>query len=228
MIKHVFFDLDRTLWDFESNSDLTLRQLFLQFELNLFIESPEKFIAEYKKINSDYWNNYRLGKTTKEALRTGRFVDTMNHFGIANQIDAEKFGEAYLSVCPTLTQLFPGTKTMLETLKQKGLHLHIITNGFTEAQEVKMDKCGLNPFFDVILCSDTIGINKPDKKIFLEALRRANAQPSESVMVGDHPDIDVLGASAVGMRGILFNPENIPCSPFMEEVNHWDDFAKMI
>lgn len=228
MIKHVFFDLDRTLWDFESNSDQTLKQLYTDFKLNKYVSSSEVFIAEYKKINSDYWNNYRLGKTTKEALRTGRFHDTMAFFGIDNKVDAEKLGESYLAICPTLTKLFPGTITMLKQLKKNNLHLHIITNGFTEAQEIKLEKCELNPYFEQIICSDAIGINKPEKGIFLEAMKRADAKPSESIMVGDHPEIDVLGACAAGMRGILFNPNDIPCSPFMEQVNNWEDFPEII
>jgi putative hydrolase of the HAD superfamily len=228
MIKHIFFDLDRTLWDFESNSDKALHQLFFQFQLEQFIATPEIFIETYKKINADYWESYRLGKTTKEALRTGRFSDALGHFKINNKIDGKALGEAYLQLCPTLTQLFPYTVEMLKELQFLDFRLHIITNGFTESQHEKLKNCQLTGYFDQVICSDEIGINKPDKRIFLEALKRANAIAEESVMIGDHPEIDVLGACAAGMRGILFNPDKIPCSPFMEQVNHWQDFTKTV
>jgi putative hydrolase of the HAD superfamily len=229
MIQHVFFDLDRTLWDFDSNSDLALRELFFEFELDKQIDNPDTFIHKYKEINDDYWNNYRVGKTTKEALRSGRFFDTLQQFEIADKIIAEKLGDRYLELCPTLTKLFPGTIEMLSSLQNLGINLHIITNGFAESQHIKLTNCGLSDYFQVIICSDELSVNKPDPAIFLEAMKRADATPKNSVMIGDHPEIDVLGATAVGMRGVLFNPQkNYSVSPAFEQINHWDEFLMLL
>ena len=229
MVKHVFFDLDRTLWDFDSNSDLALRQLFIEFNLDKKIDDPDTFITKYKEINEDYWNNYRFGKTTKEALRSGRFYDALLYFNYSDQQLAEKIGDRYIELCPTLTKLFPGTVEMLSTLKDLGIYLHVITNGFSESQHIKLTNCGLIDFFQVIVCSDEISISKPDAGIFLEAMKRANAKPKESIMIGDHPEIDVLGATAVGMRGVLFNPErNYSVSSNFEQINHWREFPMLI
>ena len=229
MIQHVFFDLDRTLWDFDSNSDLALRELFFEFNLDKKIDNPDTFITKYKEINDDYWSNYRTGKTTKEALRSGRFFDTLLLFNFTDQQLAEKIGDRYIELCPTLTKLFPGTVEMLSTLKDLGINLHVITNGFSESQHIKLTNCGLIDYFKVIVCSDEIAISKPDPGIFLEAMKRANATPKESIMIGDHPEIDVLGGTAVGMRGILFNPdENYSVSPNFEQIHHWEEFPMLI
>ena len=61
-------------------------------------------------------------------------------------------------------------------------------------------------YFDVIVCSDQVGFNKPDTAIFKIALEKANVTAPHTMMIGDHPEIDVLGANQVGMRGVLFDP----------------------
>lgn len=84
--------------------------------------------------------------------------------------------------------------------------MHIITNGFKEVQLTKLEKSAILPFFEVIISSEEIGINKPDLRIFRHALAAAEAQPHHSVMIGDDMNIDVMGAERAGMHGIHFDP----------------------
>jgi putative hydrolase of the HAD superfamily len=206
--QHVFFDLDRTLWDFDQNSHQALSQLFDKLELGESIKNKRAFISDYKRINDQMWSEYRRGSLPKEELRVGRFSRALLKHGVNDSRIAENYSQAYIALCPHLTQLFPNTIETLSELKNRGKKLHIITNGFSEVQFLKLKKSGLEPFFDVVLCSDAIGISKPDKRIFIEALDRAGAKADESFMIGDHLETDVLGANAVGLTGILFDPKN--------------------
>ena len=207
-IQHVFFDLDRTLWDFDQNSHNALSQLFDRLQLADSIKNKRAFIADYKRINDQMWGDYRRGTLPKEALRVGRFSKALIKHGVDDYKIAETFSESYIALCPHLTQLFPNTIETLTELKNRGKKLHIITNGFSEVQFLKLRKSGLESFFDVVLCSDALGISKPDARIFEEALKQAGAKANESAMIGDHLETDVLGANAVGLFGVLFDPKN--------------------
>ncbi len=208
IIDHIFFDLDRTLWDFDQNSHEALSQIFEHLELGNVIANKRAFISDYKRINEQMWSEYRKGQLAKEELRVGRFLRALNKYGIEDFNLAESYSTAYIALCPHLTLLFPNTIETLEDLKSRGKKLHIITNGFSEVQHVKLQKSGLIDFFDVVICSDTIGVNKPEPKIFLEAIAQAGADARTSAMIGDHLETDVLGANQVGMQGILFDPKN--------------------
>ncbi|SFT55666.1 putative hydrolase of the HAD superfamily [Lishizhenia tianjinensis] len=208
-IKHVFFDLDRTLWDFEKNSEVALFELHDNFELAKHAISPEDFVKKYRAINNNYWKRYRKGYCTKEELRVGRFKDSFTALGInlLKEKHLNEAGDFYISRAPYQKELFPNTLEMLKTLKEWGIKKHIITNGFSEVQYIKLSNCGLIEYFDVIVCSDEFGQNKPHPSIFEHALKQAGAQAHESIMIGDDLHVDVLGAQAVGIEGVLFDPE---------------------
>ena len=207
--KHIFFDLDSTLWDFEKNSNKTLLQLIDRFSLlKKGIDTPEDFIRKYKIHNERLWGLYRTDKIRKEDLRRERFLLTMQDYGIDDFQLAEDFGLAYIEESPYKTELFPFSFEVLEYLKEKYI-LHIITNGFEEVQHIKLEASKLDVYFDVIITSEQVGVKKPNSKIFEFALEKANALAKESIMIGDDLKVDVLGAKNVGMTAIYYNPKKI-------------------
>ncbi len=214
--KHIFFDLDRTLWDFEKNSVETLKEIFFKYKLDEKIESPEVFINKYKEINEKLWAKYRTGEIKKEFLRNQRFLLTLQHFGINDSSLAEKFGTDYIEISPTKTILFPNT---IETLKylSKKYTLHIITNGFKEVQFVKLKNNKLDKYFDKVITSETVGYQKPNAKIFQHSLSTSNAKKEESLMIGDDLNTDILGARNFGMNQVFFNTIN---TKHNEKVTH--------
>lgn len=207
-MKHLFFDLDRTLWDFEKNSETALNILFDQLDLGNKIRSFRTFHTTYKKINAELWFQYAKGEVTKEDLRTKRFERTLLNFKVDNQELAKKMGDGYIEISPYQTNLFPHTIETLESLKKDEYKLHIITNGFKEVQFIKLENSGLIDFFDVILCSEEVGKTKPNPEVFQFALDRANAAKKESLMIGDDYHADIIGAEKFGIQSILFDPEN--------------------
>lgn len=208
MIKHIFFDLDHTIWDFDRNAEETLTELYAQYQLeSLGLRSSREFIDTYTENNQLLWAEYHLGKITKETLRSERFSKTFIQLGIQPSHIPSQFEDDYVRLTPTRTNLFEGSEKVL-TYLQKKYTLHIISNGFKESTLTKMDKSGLNPYFANVIISEDVGVNKPHKDIFEYALRLASAQKEESIMIGDSLEADIRGAQDYGMKAIYFNPMN--------------------
>jgi putative hydrolase of the HAD superfamily len=206
--KHLFFDLDRTLWDFDSNFIETFKEIFTKFSLEQNgIPSFEAFTTAYTGHNDHLWDLYRNDKISKEELRDTRFLITLNDFGIDDVALANEISEEYIFISPRKGMLMPGTIEVLEQLKSK-YRLHIITNGFEEIQKVKMEYAGLNEYFDSVVTSEEAGSKKPDNRIFSYALEKAGAKVTESIMIGDDFEVDILGATSIGMDTVFYDPQN--------------------
>lgn len=196
---HVFFDLDHTLWDFRTNSRETLRELHVDLRLAAEgIDDPMELIEEFETINDRLWRSYESGAIDKAVLRVLRFRDTLKRFGVNNDRLARALGDAYLERCPRKSALHDGVQETLEALHGHA-RLHVITNGFAEVQHLKLRNGGIAHWFDVVLTSEQAGARKPDPRVFQEALRRARAEASGSMMVGDNPVADIAGARGAGM-----------------------------
>jgi putative hydrolase of the HAD superfamily len=206
-IKHIFFDLDKTLWDFETNSTLTLIELFEKHDLASYgIPSLAEMIDIYKKINQKLWAEYAKNSISKETLRTERFKQTFEYFGVYNYDLAFRFGTDYVELSPRKNVLYPNTFETLDYLKEK-YELHIITNGFEEVQYIKLQSSGILHYFKNIITSEKAGAKKPDKAIFDYALSVSNASTDNSIMVGDDLEVDIMGALNANIPAVHFLPQ---------------------
>ncbi len=209
IIKHVFFDLDHTLWDFDRNSKLAFERLFVKHRITIDIED---FIAVYEPINFEYWRLFRNDEITKQELRRGRFSRAFQPFGITFSNDELDFlATSYIDELPKDNHLFEGVLDVLEYLVER-YELHIITNGFHEVQHLKLRNSGIYGYFKTITTSEETGLKKPNPVIFQKALEKAFAIPHQSLMVGDSFEADILGAASVGMETLFFNyrKEEVP------------------
>jgi putative hydrolase of the HAD superfamily len=227
-IKHVFFDLDHTIWDFERNSQEALQEIFHIHQDTIGAIAYHDFYPKYKKINEVYWDRYRKNEVTKEELRVGRFNDAFSFFGQQLPFDfLDQFAKDYLARSPYKTNLFDGAIDLLNYLKPK-YKLHIITNGFKDVQYIKLQASALDRFFDVVICSDEVGVKKPNPVIFQCALGAANASSHESIMIGDCPEADVKGALAVGMKAAWFNPDKLANKSSLISVTHLSEIKQFL
>lgn len=203
-IKHVFFDLDHTLWDFDRNSELTFKQIFKEQNVDLNINI---FLEIYMPINLEYWRLYREDKIEKAALRYRRLKDTFDQleYKISDKL-INQISEDYIRYLPNYNYLIEGTIEILEYLKEKYI-LHIITNGFEEVQNLKLEKSGIKKYFKEIITSEAVGVKKPNVKVFEYAFLKANTSSQESIMIGDSYEADVEGGIKAGMLAVYFNPE---------------------
>lgn len=205
---HIFFDLDRTLWDFDRNSAESLGELIAKYELDSLIEDTDAFIATYHRINFELWDLYRKGEMSKAVLRTLRFRKSFRKFGIDDDALAEKIGDEYIRISPLKTNLVPHSIEILEHLMAQS-QLHIITNGFTEVQIMKLRNCGLENYFTSMTTSEMVGHNKPRPEIFHQALSSVHARKKESLMIGDDLEVDIIGARNYGIAQVFLNRDGV-------------------
>lgn len=204
--KHIFFDLDRTLWDFDAAAEVAFERIYEKYGLKeLGIPSAHDFHMVYHPLNEHLWELYRADKITKDDLNRTRFLKPLEHYGIHDIELADNLSKDYVYWSPRIVRLVPGTMELLDYLKPK-YHLHLITNGFQEVQHTKLGGSGMEPYFETLTVSEEVGVKKPNPEIFLFALKKAGATAQESLMIGDEMAVDIDGARAAGIDQLFFNP----------------------
>ncbi len=205
--KTVFFDLDHTLWDFTQNCAETLQELYAIYELEKFGFTVPDFQKTYRHINDTMWEGFHRNEVTKEELRTERFPRTFKLLGIEAHHVPARIDTHFIELCPTKPHVHSNSFEILDYLKEKGYSLHIITNGFSETQHVKMKHSGLEKYFESLIHADHTGHKKPEPQIFEYALQTTGSKAESSIMIGDDLYADVLGAKQVGFGNVFYNPD---------------------
>jgi len=209
--KHLFFDLDHTLWDFDTNANETLSEIYLLFELEKIINAPfEDLYKKYIYHNEILWDSYHKGQITSEELKWKRMWRTLLDFKVGNEQLSRDMAVKFLEILPTKRNLFPHTIEILDYLAEKKYALHLITNGFEKTQWSKLNNSGLGHYFTHVITSETSNSLKPKKEIFDYAMNKAGAALPESIMIGDNIEVDIQGAINAGMDSIFVNHINSP------------------
>lgn len=209
--RHLFFDLDHTLWDFDSNCRLTLQELHDHFELEQKgIHDFDLFHKNYLIHNDKLWERYRKGFIKVDELRWKRMWLTLLDFKIGDEKLARDMAVRFLELLPSRTLLFPHATELLHYLSDKNYSLHLITNGFEAVQHSKLKNAGIDRFFIEVITSEGSNSLKPHKEIFEYAFQKAKALPAESIMIGDNLDVDILGGINAGMDQVHVNHINTP------------------
>jgi len=207
MYKHIFIDLDDTLWDFRANAKNVLGILFNDLGLDSYFKDFEDFFQIYKKRNLELWNLYGKGEITKQELQTERFRYPLIQGGIKDMEVADRMGQGFLELLPEQVILIPHARELLDYLSTK-YTLSVISNGFSELQYKKIENSGIAHYFAHIVLSEDVGALKPDKRIFDFALKLNKAKAKECIMIGDIFQADVVGAQNAGIDQIFFNQHN--------------------
>ncbi len=207
--KHLFFDLDHTLWDFDANAKATLTDLYVLFELDKKVSAPfEDFYRKYLYHNEILWDKYHHGLITAEDLKWKRMWRTLLDFKIGDENLSKELSVKFLELLPTKKLLFPHTTEILNYLLDKKYVLHLITNGFEKTQWSKLNHSGLDKYFTHVITSEASNSLKPKKEIFEYAMNLANASIKDSIMIGDSADADIQGAINAGMDCVFVNHIN--------------------
>jgi putative hydrolase of the HAD superfamily len=224
-ITDVFFDLDHTLWDFDKNSEMAFDRIFK----NKFPEIRiQDFIEKYAPINQACWKLYQNDQITHIELRYNRLKFSFDALNV--EISDENINEIandYIEYLTDNNHLFDGAIEILEYLKPK-YKLHIITNGFANVQEKKINNALLSSYFNTITNSELAGVKKPNSIIFDYAVNSAKASKGNSIMIGDCLDADVNGALNAGLDAIFFNEKKIEAPNNIKQINHLLELKKYL
>ncbi len=215
---HLFFDLDRTLWDFDTNNRNALLDTYQNFDFVVYMGVRhalplhqnfdfETFFSTYKIINKMLWEAYGRGQIKKELLHVNRFYLTFKELNVDDLLMATQFAEAYRENVPKQNALMPHAKEVLEFLKPN-FKLYVITNGFKEFQYRKLQSSGIMHFFDDVFISEDIGFQKPHIAFFEHVLQKTGAKKDECLIIGDDMRSDIQGAKNIGIDCVLYNPTN--------------------
>lgn len=205
-LRHLFFDLDNTLWDHRKNSVLCIQQLFQYNKVEQTYGLDFKdFYKVYETINEQLWADLRDAKIDKIDLRKHRFLDSFAHFGIHDEDLSFYFEEHFLDKIVNFNELLPNCIQVLAYLKSKSYQIHILSNGFKEVTHHKIKASGISQYISTITSADELNIRKPNPRIFEFCLNKANAHIKESLFIGDDWIADVEGALGIGMEVIFFN-----------------------
>jgi putative hydrolase of the HAD superfamily len=223
--KHLFFDLDHTLWDFDKNSAFAFDAIFKE---RGFAISLQDFLNIYIPRNQHYWKLYQVNQISHEELRYFRLKDVFDalKFEVSDAI-IHQLSEDYINYLPEYNHLFDGAIEILDYLKPN-YKLHIITNGFASVQTKKLNNSKIGHYFDTITNSEMAGVKKPHPTIFDFALSLANALKEESLMIGDSYEADIIGAQEAGIEAIFFNEQNFEVDNSVLQINHLLDLKNIL
>lgn len=207
--RHLFFDLDHTLWDFDTNAKEALSELYEHFKLKELVISPfNDFYTTYLHHNAIIWDRYHKGFITAEELKWKRMQRTLLDFKIGNEMLAKEMSTKFLEILPNQKKLFDYTTEILDYLINKKYVLHLLTNGFEKTQWSKITNSNIAKYFTHVITSEISSCIKPSKEMFEYAITKAGAELNESIMIGDNPDADIQGAINAGMDSIFVNHIN--------------------
>jgi putative hydrolase of the HAD superfamily len=228
--KDLFFDLDHTLWDFETNSKETIQELYTTHRLaDLGIVDFDGFYSTYSAHNHRLWDRYTKGFIKQEELRWKRVYLSLLDFKVANEALAKEMSLAYLEILPNKKHLFPYTIEILDYLKEKDYKMHLITNGFESVQFKKIKNSGLQDYFIEVITSEASNSLKPQKEIFEYALKNAKASVEKSIMIGDNEFADIQGGINMGMDTVFVNHiQAIPTIPATYTITHLKELETIL
>ena len=228
--RHLFFDLDHTLWDFETNAKQTLFELYESNALqSKSVSDFELFFERYSYHNERLWDRYTKGFIKQEELRWKRMWLALLDFKIADEPLSRHLAVQFLENLPTKKNLFPYTVEILTYLKEKKYRMHLVTNGFEKVQHHKLQYSSLHTFFEEVITSEASNSLKPNKEIFDYAIAKTGALINESIMIGDNLDADIQGGINAGMDTIFVNHLNVtPHIPSTYTIYHLKELEDIL
>jgi YjjG family noncanonical pyrimidine nucleotidase len=227
--KTLFFDLDHTLWDYETSSYETLCELYNHHQLyNRGVPNLERFVVFFKTVNRTLWHLYDHGQITSEVIREERFKQILAKFNVHDQELSGNLSAEYLERCPRKGNLMPHATETLDYLAQR-YSLTIITNGFDDVQRIKLQSGNLTSYFDHMVTSQKAGYKKPAKEIFHYALEMNGIKPHEAVMIGDNLATDIAGAKNASIDAVFYNPDSLEYDTSVKhEIRHLNELCTLL
>ncbi|WP_336787159.1 HAD family hydrolase [Paenibacillus sp. MMO-177] len=187
--KAVLFDLDGTLLDRDASLALFIDDQYERY--SAFHKVPKNVFAK-RFIELD-----QHGYVWKDKV----YQQLLAEFQI-QELRWEELLEDYLKSFQKHCVGFPHLIKMLSTLKSCGTKIALISNGYGQFQYDNFKALDIDPYFDEVLISEWEGLRKPEPAIFERALHKLGVKAEDALFVGDHPDSDIRGSRAVGMKAV--------------------------
>lgn len=226
--KHIIFDLDDTLWDYQQNSEDTLLQLCGDYQLIENGVEAKRFIEVFRIVNNGLWDQFDRGEITRDVIRKERFPSIFNKLNLNLNGIAMQMQDSFMEICAAKPKLVHGVKEVLEEFNSKYTY-HILSNGFDEIQFTKIESAGIGHYFDQVITSGSAGYRKPEPEIFDYILDKIGTTKTQCVMIGDNPLSDIEGAHRYGMDQVYYNVHKKACAVKpTHTINNFDELLSIL
>lgn len=200
--KHLIFDLDNTLLDFNDTEEQALKSVFKEFNVPETIESFDT----YKTINKGLWSSLEKGMISREDIFNNRFALFFNEYSL--KVDGVKAEQLYRNFLNEGCKTIKNADLLLSKLKKKDYRIYAGTNGMGITQRKRLLDSQLLPYFDELFISEEIGYEKPDAQFFDTIFDSLQITDKDScLMIGDSLSSDILGAQNARIDSVLYTPE---------------------
>ena len=204
MIKHVFLDLDDTLFDFRRSERVALSNTLSA----LGIEPTDEVINRYSVINKGQWEALERGEATREEILPRRYAILFSEFGV--DIEPMKAQKLYEKSLSTTYFYIDGAESLIREL-HKDYKTYVASNGTAVVQDGRIGLSGIDKHFDKIFISERVGYNKPSKEFFDACFKDiGEIDLKETIIIGDSLTSDILGGRNAGILTCLYNPKGNP------------------
>jgi putative hydrolase of the HAD superfamily len=203
-IDFVLFDLDDTLVDHSGAASAALAHAVGRWSPDPAAHDLDELHARWREIEHDEYDAYLRGECTHAEQRVRRLARFLPELGVAGEdpgVLTAQF-QHYLDAYVAAWSLFADVHAALDELQATGVGIAVLTNGDPRQQRAKLERTGLGDRFDAILTPIEVGAPKPAPAAFVNACGIVGADPRRSAYVGDNLDVDAIGATAAGLRGI--------------------------
>ncbi|WP_025028753.1 HAD family hydrolase [Caldalkalibacillus mannanilyticus] len=232
----IYFDLDNTLYSHEYAFERAIQDCYQDVMeewrdrgLHVPYVPLEDWFEVFKYFSDYYWPGYEEKKYSQQEYRRKRYLSTMKHFDLPNQVDeADRFHEQYYEKANQYVQPYPGLYQTLSFFNQTGIEVGIITNGKQKTQQAKFNKLKLFRYIkqEHFFISEVVGIEKPDQHIFETAL--GNENPEKALFIGDTWEHDVVGALDASWNAIYLNTQNRPRTSEHQPLVEYKHFTQLL
>lgn len=209
--KHLIFDLDDTIWDYQENSKEALQELYEVYNLLDKGVETHDFLTVFREVNNDLWDKFDKGEITRDIIREQRFPTVFKKLSLNLNGVAMDMQDSFMQICSAKPKLVNGVKGVLDKFRSK-YNYHILSNGFDEIQFIKIEAAGISTYFDKVITSGRAGFRKPQPEIFDFILNEIGAAKNECIMIGDNPLSDIEGAHRYGMDQVYYNVHKKECA----------------
>lgn len=203
----VFLDFDDTLIDTQGFASKCLKEIYDHHNINVYYPTCDEFLKVYHKHTHGLWEAYALGQIDKETLLRERFYKPFEHLPQVTDAYKDNMNQDFMRRVVKIDSPIEGAKELMEYLKPK-YKIVMLSNGFSEMQYKKMENAGLAQYFDEVILSDVVGVNKPHPDIFTYALQQSGSTAASTIMIGDSFLADIEGAMKSNIDQIWYNPRN--------------------
>ena len=201
----IFIDLDDTILDYSGNVDGSWREACAVHHDGIRDVSLSTVQSAIDKKREWFWSDpdrHRVGRLDMWAARREVVRLALEDVGIDDPSLAARIADKFSALRDEAIRPYPDALEAVQSFRQLGYRLALLTNGNGVIQRRKVSRFGLEDLFDLILIEGEVGFGKPDPRIYRQALEGLGVTPAETWMVGDNLEWDVFQPQRMGIFGI--------------------------